>query len=58
MPNGWNIDQMAIKYRNIFHCKTLQNSPKVGFLVRKETIWQLWFNGKVLPTYKASPNAK
>jgi hypothetical protein len=31
---------MAIKYTKIFHCKTLQNLPKLGFLVRKETIWQ------------------
>jgi hypothetical protein len=23
---------MAIKYTNIFHCKTLQNLPKFGFL--------------------------
>jgi hypothetical protein len=22
---------MAIKYTNIFHCKTLQNLPKLGF---------------------------
>jgi hypothetical protein len=36
------VDQMAIKYTNIFHCKTLQNIPKLGFLVRKETIWQPW----------------
>jgi hypothetical protein len=26
------IDQMAIKYTKIFHCKTLQNLPKLGFL--------------------------
>jgi hypothetical protein len=31
---------MAIKYINIFHCKAHQNLPKLGFLVRKETIWQ------------------
>jgi hypothetical protein len=24
----------------IFHCKTLQNFPKFGFLVWKQTIWQ------------------
>jgi hypothetical protein len=34
-PNGLKIDQMAIKYANNFHCKTLQNLPKSGFLVRK-----------------------
>jgi hypothetical protein len=34
VPNGRKIDQMAIKYTNIFHCKTLQNLPKLGlFLV-------------------------
>jgi hypothetical protein len=37
MPNGNKIDQMTI---NILHCKTLQNLPKLGFLVRKYTIWQ------------------
>jgi hypothetical protein len=39
IPNGHNIYQMAlnrthfIKYTNIFHCKTLKNLPKLGFLV-------------------------
>jgi hypothetical protein len=27
------MDQVSIKYTNIFHCKTLQNVPKFGFLV-------------------------
>jgi hypothetical protein len=31
---------MAIKYTNIFQSKTLQNLPELGFLVRKQTIWQ------------------
>jgi hypothetical protein len=31
------MDQLSI---NIFHCKTLQNLPKIGFWVRKQTIWQ------------------
>jgi hypothetical protein len=31
---------MAIKYTNIFHRNTLQNLPKLVFLVRKRTIWQ------------------
>jgi hypothetical protein len=31
---------VSIKYTNIFHCKTLQNFPKFGFLVWKQTIWQ------------------
>jgi hypothetical protein len=26
---------MAIKFTNIFHCKTLQNFPKLGFLFSK-----------------------
>jgi hypothetical protein len=34
------MDQVAINYTNIFHCKTLQNLPKFGFLVWKQTIWQ------------------
>jgi hypothetical protein len=32
---GWKvskIEQTAIKFTNIFHCKTLQNLPKLGFL--------------------------
>jgi hypothetical protein len=40
IPNGGKIDQMAIKYTNIFHCKTLQNLPKLRFLVWIYTIWQ------------------
>jgi hypothetical protein len=26
------MDQVSIKYTYIFHCKTIQNLPKVGFL--------------------------
>jgi hypothetical protein len=33
---------MAIKYTNIFHCKTLQSLPKLEFLVWKQTIRQPW----------------
>jgi hypothetical protein len=33
IPNGRKIDQMAIKYTNIFHRKSFQNLPKLGFLV-------------------------
>jgi hypothetical protein len=41
IPNGRKIDEMAIKYTNIFfHCKSLQNLPKLIFLVRKSAIWQ------------------
>jgi hypothetical protein len=31
ISNGRKIDQMVIKYTNNFHCKTLQNLPKLGF---------------------------
>jgi hypothetical protein len=31
--SGRKIVGLAIKYNNIFHCKTLQNLPKLGFLV-------------------------
>jgi hypothetical protein len=43
ISNGRKIDQMVIKYTNIFNCKTLQNLPKLGFLVWKQTIWQPWW---------------
>jgi hypothetical protein len=33
---------MVIKYTNIFLSKTLQNLPKLGVLVWKQTIWQPW----------------
>jgi hypothetical protein len=35
------MEQVSIKYTDIFHCKPLQNLPKFGFLVWKQTIWQL-----------------
>jgi hypothetical protein len=31
--NGAEIDRMAVQFTNIFHCKTLQNLPKLGFSV-------------------------
>jgi hypothetical protein len=34
------MDQVSIKYTIISHYKTLQNLPKFGFLVWKQTIWQ------------------
>jgi hypothetical protein len=40
--NGRKIDQMSIKYTNIFHCQALQNLPELGSLVRKNAIWQPW----------------
>jgi hypothetical protein len=38
------MDQVSIKYTNIFHYKTPQNLSKLGFLVRKQTIWQPCFS--------------
>jgi hypothetical protein len=38
-PFGRKIDNMDIKNTNIFHRKALQNLPKFGFLVWKQTIW-------------------
>jgi hypothetical protein len=40
MANGRKVYQMDIKYTTNFHCKTLKNLPKFGFLVSKYTIWQ------------------
>jgi hypothetical protein len=37
---GYKIDQITINYTDIFHCKTLQNLPKLGFLIWKKAIWQ------------------
>jgi hypothetical protein len=37
------MDQVSIKYTNIFQSKILQNLPKFGFLVSKQTIWQPCF---------------
>jgi hypothetical protein len=42
ITNGSKMDQMVIKYTKIFRSKTLQNLPKLGFLVGKQTIWQPW----------------
>jgi hypothetical protein len=33
---------MAITFTNIFYCRSLQNLPKLGFLVWKYAIWQPW----------------
>jgi hypothetical protein len=33
IPNDRKIDPMALKYTNNFQYKTLQNLPKLGFLV-------------------------
>jgi hypothetical protein len=45
LPYCRKIDQMAIKCTSNFHCKTLQNLPKLVFLVCKQTIWQPWIVG-------------
>jgi hypothetical protein len=42
IPNDRKIFSMAIKYTSIFQSKVLQNLPKMGFLVWKQTIWQPW----------------
>jgi hypothetical protein len=42
IPNLHKIFQVAIKYINIFQSKALQNLPKLGCLVWKQTIWQPW----------------
>jgi hypothetical protein len=41
IPNVGKIFQIALKFINIFPSKAPQNLPKFGFLVWKETIWQL-----------------
>jgi hypothetical protein len=38
ISNGLKIDQISIKYTNIFHSKPLRNLPKMGFLVWQYTI--------------------
>jgi hypothetical protein len=40
ISNGHKLFQTVVKYTIIFHSKTLQNIPKLGFLVLKWTIWQ------------------
>jgi hypothetical protein len=40
VPDDHKIYKMATKYTNYFHCKALQNEPKLGFLGL--TIWQPW----------------
>jgi hypothetical protein len=51
VPNGLRLYPMAvkwyqttIKYTNILHSKALQNLHKLGFLVRKNNIWQPFFH--------------
>jgi hypothetical protein len=49
IPNDRKIYQMTITYTSIFHSKALQNLPKLGFLVWKQTIWQPWKNTFLSP---------
>jgi hypothetical protein len=42
IPNDSSIFQITIKDTSIFQSRTLQNLPKFGFLVWKQTIWQPW----------------
>jgi hypothetical protein len=50
LPNGPKIYQMAavyvfqmaIKCTSIFHSNALQNLPKLGYFIRKYTVWQPW----------------
>jgi hypothetical protein len=39
-PNGGKIDEMSLKFPNIFHYKTLKNEPKLAILFWKYNIWQ------------------
>jgi hypothetical protein len=55
IPNVHKIFQMAIIYINIFQSENLKILPKLGFLVRRQTIWQPWtstyiFNRVALPS--------
>jgi hypothetical protein len=45
-----------MKYINIFHCKTLQNLHKFGFMVWIQTVWQPWYPGAnpTIVSYNAS----
>jgi hypothetical protein len=52
LSNAIEIYQMAVKYSDLFHSKTLQNLPNFGFLVWKYTIWQPWCS----PAHKRAPN--
>jgi hypothetical protein len=45
---------MVIKYINILQSKALQNLPKLGFLVIKETIWQPCVALNLLPARPVS----
>jgi hypothetical protein len=44
--------EKSIKYTLTFHGKTLQNLPKFGFLVWKQTIWQPWSEWPEMPPHQ------
>jgi hypothetical protein len=54
VPNGLNIFKMAKECTKLFHSKALQNLPKLGFLVWKQTIWQPWFQPILHPPSQPS----
>jgi hypothetical protein len=35
---------MTTEYTNFFRSNALQNLPKFGFFVSKQTIWQPWYD--------------
>jgi hypothetical protein len=43
--NRNKIDQMSIKYTNVFHCKTLQTW--ILWFENMHTIWQPWLRNEV-----------
>jgi hypothetical protein len=66
IPEGHTLYQMAIKYSkwslnrytNIFNSKALQNLPKLGFLVSKQTIWQPCLLGPTLRPNQPHPDSR
>jgi hypothetical protein len=49
---------MSINYTNFVHCKTLQNLPKLGFLVWKCAIWQLCYVVRTVKMNAANPRKR
>jgi hypothetical protein len=45
------MDQMTMKFTNLFHRKKLRNLTKLGFLVWKDTIWQLCYGWIIYPRH-------
>jgi hypothetical protein len=43
------MDLIDIIYTNTFHCKSLQNLPKLGYLVWKYAIRQPWLKDHKIP---------